>query len=372
MGERYLMSGITIHNLLVEEGATGYALTHRIINRLSNVPVLPVQPSNHNSSVEHTGETNMGKGTLHLLAHKGDFLKPCPGTKNYICCGYQILNLATNCPLDCSYCILQAYFNQPNLRIFVNFQEKLDHVLQIIDSNPHKIFRIGTGEFTDSLALDHITGLSEQLLPLFSKRKNAVLELKTKTVEIKRLLASRHRDRIIVSWSLNSPRMDTEEEHRAVSIKKRLEAARLCQAEGYVLGFHFDPLVCHENWQEEYTKTIELMDKYIEPKGIIWISLGAFRFMPELKPIIRKRHPLTCVLNGEFIVGLDGKMRYFKPIRIDLYSFMRENLEKWHPDMGLYLCMESDDVWHRSLGWSPNDSDGLSRFLDMRVKEIFG
>jgi spore photoproduct lyase len=209
-------------------------------------------------------------------------------------------------------------------------------------------------------------------MPAFSTRKNCVLEFKTKTDRINRLLSSKHRDRIIVSWSLNSPFISAHEEHRAESIRKRLEAARVCQSEGFMLGFHFDPLVCHENWKDAYLKTIELMDQYIDPNRIIWISLGAFRFMPGLKPVIRKRHPDTCVLNGEFILGLDGKMRYFKPIRIDLFSFIREALKKWHPDLGLYLCMESDEVWQQSLGWSPKSSEGLSEFLDGRVRHMFG
>jgi spore photoproduct lyase len=115
-----------------------------------------------------------------------------------------------------------------------------------------------------------------------------------------------------------------------------------------------------------------LLDKYIDPKGIIWISLGSLRFMPGLKPIIRRRHPNTCVLDGEFIMGLDGKMRYFKPIRMELYSYMRKNLEKWHSDSALYLCMESHDVWQKSMGWSPENSNGLRQYLDRRVVEIFG
>ena len=146
----------------------------------------------------------MGKDTLHLLSYKGEFLKPCPGTREYICCGYQILNVATNCPINCSYCILQSYFNQPNLRVFANLDEKIDQVLKEIDSKPECIFRVGTGEFTDSLAIDPITRWSDLLVPRFSERKNAVLELKTKTTQIDRLVAGKYRDRIIVSWSLNS------------------------------------------------------------------------------------------------------------------------------------------------------------------------
>ena len=364
------MLNFSIRDVLVDEEAyNSHNFTDGILSRL---PGIPVQAVKGTGPKVISDEPNMGKETLHLVNYRGQFLKPCPGTKEYICCGYQILNVATNCPLDCSYCILQSYFNQPNLRVFVNLEEEIEGVLEIIDYEPERIFRLGTGEFTDSLAIDPIIRFTDVLFPLFSSRKNAVLELKTKTNQIERVLASNFRDRIIISWSLNSPYIAAHEEHKAVNLKKRLEAARQCQSEGFTLGFHFDPLIIHPQWKEEYLKTLEFMDKYIDPNGIIWISLGSFRFIPELKSIIRMRHPGTCVLDGEFIMGLDGKMRYFKPIRIELYAFMQENLKKWHPNLGLYLCMESDDVWQKALGWSPKKSPELSRYLDRRVIEFFG
>ncbi len=312
------------------------------------------------------------KDKIYLLSYPGQFLKPCPGTVEHICCGYQILNVGTNCPMDCSYCILQSYFNQPGLRIFANIEQGLEEVLGVIDSAPQRIFRVGTGEFTDSLALDPMVGWTGLLLPEFSRRKNAILELKTKTDNINGILETGIRDRIVVSWSLNSPKVASHEEHRAPSIKKRLEAARICQKEGYVIGFHFDPLFHYPGWQEDYLETVEMIDKYIEPKGIIWISMGTFRFMPHLKQIIRRRHPDSFILDGEFVPGKDGKMRYYKPIRVELYSYVKELLEQWSLDLGLYLCMEAADVWEVAMGWNPEDSEGLGTYLDQRVKKIFG
>jgi spore photoproduct lyase len=241
------MKDLNIKKVIIEKGASGQEFTQHILRRL---PGIPVQTINEIDSKAIPDETNMGKETLHLLPYKGEFLKPCPGTREYICCGYQILNVATNCPLDCSYCILQSYFKQPYLKAFVNLEQGVEQVLKVIDSRPDLVFRIGTGEFTDSLAIDPITRWTDWLLPLFSKRKNSVLELKTKTDNIRGLLNSPFRDRIIVSWSLNSPFISVREENRAASLRKRLEAARQCQAEGFVLGFHFDPLIPHPKWKD--------------------------------------------------------------------------------------------------------------------------
>ena len=72
-------------------------------------------------------------------------------------------------------------------------------------ARPDRPFRIGTGELTDSLALDRLTGLSRRLVPYFAELPNATLELKTKSAEIGELLNLDSRGRTVVSWSVNAP-----------------------------------------------------------------------------------------------------------------------------------------------------------------------
>jgi spore photoproduct lyase len=358
----------TIARLLIERGVD---TDDQVIRILATLPDLIPETVTAEAEVSNLRGVDMQKTTLRLVPFRGRLLKTCPGTKGYICCGYRILHVGTNCSLDCSYCILQGYLNQPALRVFVNLADRLPQIGQMIDRHPERIFRIGTGEFTDSLALDPITHWTDILLPFFAQRDNAVLELKTKTTRVERLLRAKTRERIVVSWSLNSPAIASREEQGAPSIEARLRAARRCQEEGYALGIHFDPLVEHPDWQVEYARTLDLMDHYLDPKRIIWVSMGCLRFMPALGPIIRKRHPQTSVLNGEFVPGRDGKLRYFKPIRVDMYGYMGNLLRTWHQDIGLYLCMESREVWQQSLGWSPEHSAALSSFLDDRVLKFF-
>ncbi len=359
---------LKIKTTILEKDAEKYPLSQKVVDRLRGFCAVKGEDE---TSACRPEQFRLDKETLRLIAFPGALLKPCPGTREYLCCGYQILNIGTNCPLDCSYCILQVYFNQPSLRIFVNLEQQLEAIGQTLHASGEKIFRIGTGEFTDSLALDPIVKWTEVLPSFIATHKNALLEFKTKTVSIEGLLCSRYRDRIVVSWSLNSPTIAEREEHGAPSMKRRLEAARACQRAGYILGFHFDPLIEHPSWQEEYARTLDLLDRYINPTGVIWISLGCLRYMPSLKQVIRRRFPKTHILDGEFIPGLDAKMRYIKPLRIEMYAFMKERLEQWGAQSGIYLCMESSDVWQNGLGWSPQSSEGLSEYLDKRAKKVF-
>ena len=76
-----------IKKVELEQGALQHGWTHRVLDRLPDTPIHPISPG---QPVETAETTKMGKDTLQLLSFKGDFLKPCPGTQSYICCGYQI------------------------------------------------------------------------------------------------------------------------------------------------------------------------------------------------------------------------------------------------------------------------------------------
>jgi spore photoproduct lyase len=91
--------------------------------------------------------------------------------------------------------------------------------------------------------------------------------------------------------------------------------------------------------------------------------------MPELKEIVHRRHPLSRITYGEFIRGLDGKMRYFRDIRAEFYSFMVDRIRQADPDLCVYLCMEDDGIWKQSFGFSPDQRGGLSHMLDCAVEK---
>jgi spore photoproduct lyase len=76
------------------------------------------------------------------------------------------------------------------------------------------------------------------------------------------------------------------------------------------------------------------------------------------------------LIYGEFIRGLDNKMRYFKPIRIEMYRNLFTQIRKYVKDVFVYLCMENRDVWERSFGFAPKDTTQLSTMLDERARKL--
>lgn len=303
-----------------------------------------------------------GKHTLFLTRNQGAFVRRCPGTREYICCGYQILHIGTFCTMDCAYCILQAYFHPPVLQLFVNRQQMRAELGGLFAATG--ISRIGTGEFTDSLIWQRWTDLAGCLVTEFSGQRRAVLELKTKTVAIEKLRGLSHNRKTIMAWSLNTPRVIAAEERGTAPLDARLAAARQCQEWGYPLAFHFDPMLIYKNCGEEYKLVVDQLFKTVSADRVVWISLGTFRFMPALKGIVAQRFSGSNMIYGEFINGMDGKQRYFKPLRIQLYRAVIAAIRAAAPQVTVYFCMEDETVWRQTLGYAPAERGGLARILD--------
>lgn len=299
--------------------------------------------------------------------HKGKFLRLCPGTRNYLCCNYWIINLVQGCPFSCSYCALQTYEFR-DFNIFANIDEMFTELEVFLSRSPERFYRIGTGEFSDSLAIDDYLDINKELIDFFSSKKNAVLELKTKSDKVERLLSVDPKDNVIISWSLNTPRVIQTEEKNTPGLEERLASAKKCEEKGYWIGFHFDPIIHYENWKKEYTEVIDQIFKYVHPARIAWISLGALRFVSGMEENIKKKTPSTKIIYGELLPGLDNKMRYFKPLRIEMFKKIAGEIKKYGQNIPIYLCMESPEAWEKALGWRPKNNLEIDDFLVQKFK----
>uniref|UniRef100_A0A7C3Z137 DNA photolyase n=1 Tax=Desulfobacca acetoxidans TaxID=60893 RepID=A0A7C3Z137_9BACT len=353
---------------MVEEAARDYPLTRRVLERLHRVPVtlIPDREVLRPREAAPGKWLHKAKTTLLLALQKGPFWRACPGTKDYLCCGYQVLQVALNCPFDCTYCILQGYINLPAVTVFVNLEDLQAELAARWAAEPGRIWRLGTGEFGDSLALDDLTGLHESLLPLFARHSQAFLEIKSKWHRVEHLLPLGPNPQVIFAWSLNPPELVQEAEHGTASLEARLKAARQAAAAGFRLAFHFDPLIFFPGWEEAYRRTVERLGAIASATDAAWVSLGALRLLPPLRRIIFSRFPRSRLGAEEMVRAPDGKLRYFKSLRVEMYGRLREWLAEALPGVQIYLCMESPRVWREVFGYAPEGVE-LARLLDSRL-----
>ncbi len=299
---------------------------------------------------------------LLLAKQRGSFLEKCPGTKEHLCCNYYTLNIAVGCPFDCTYCFLQSYTNNPFYTVYVNMEDLLSELNQKVPKN--KTIRIGTGEFTDSLALEEFTDFAKTYIPrILCENPGVILELKTKSANINWLKNIGYQDRLIIAWSVNPAEIVNNEEKYSASLSDRITAARHTIDQGYKIALHFDPIIYIEDWAQKYAQVVELLAKNLDPAKIAWLSLGILRFTPSLKPIVEKKFPNSRIIYGEFFPSRDKKMRYPEPIRIKIYQKMLSLLKNWYPDLPVYFCMESAAVWLAVIGGLPQKANKLNHLF---------
>ena len=178
--------------VFVEHNSKDYSLTQEILSRLSHVPVYEIdniEQLEKEFKVSQSDVFGEGKKNLVLSRFNGSFLKKCPGASpGMVCCNYYVVNLSKNCIYDCSYCFLQDFLNNNPLQVaYVNVEDLFLELEKVFTQFPDRIFRVGTGEITDSLALDALIPYSKLLIPFFNRQKNALLELKTKSVSASKI-----------------------------------------------------------------------------------------------------------------------------------------------------------------------------------------
>lgn len=274
------------------------------------------------------------KKSLIFARKRGPWLKPfhCYDHSSY---HFLSLDLAEGCLFDCVYCYLQSYLNHGGLVLFLG-AESLAMELSKLPCQPHWI---STGLLSDSL-------LAENQFPILARISksipaNSILELRSKATDLTALKNSEiARDNVVVSWSLNPPEIVQAYEYGTSQLKDRLNAAVDALRLGYRIAFHLDPVFYFDGWKEAYEKLFDELDRF--PKSrLAFLSIGLFRYMPELGTMIRKRFPYHPVLAGEFFPDEDGKYHYFRAIRKEIYAAFSEWLKKWN-EIPVFWSMEPD------------------------------
>lgn len=308
-------------------------------------------------------EFNQSKRSLFVTPFRGQFFKRCPGAtqkKSLTCCNYHVLNLGSQCNMNCTYCYLQSYLNSRVTKIFSNIEQALTELEAMMKDHPNQPFRVGTGEIIDSLSLDDITLYSRKLIPLFQKYPDWVLEFKTKSNKVDQFLDIPGSKNIIVSWSVNPQNIISSEEHGTASLTERLSAAKKCRDQGYRLSFHMDPMIWHPDWQKNYGELIETLLSEFDENDIHVISIGALRFQPEQRLMMKQRFGMDSLVNqAEMFPSDNGKYRYDANMRSQMFQFAYRKIKEINPLMNVFLCMETPESWINSFEKMPQQVPGL-------------
>lgn len=325
--------------IYVEERVKDTALVERVRGLCSEAQWATI--STYKEYVRtHRQETkayNQRLETFFLVKEEYEFFLRCPCSPKSVACGYHVMSLGHGCAFECAYCYLQSYVNSPGIRLPANMED----FFEAFKAYKQDV-RLGTGQFTDSLIFDHITGYAPRLIEFFRQYPKSTFEFKTKSDNIDLILATPPADNVVVAWSLNPQSVIDKVEFFTASLERRLCAAERCVAAGYRVGFHFDPIIYYKDWARDYEDLVNELFNRIDHRDVAWISLGGLRMTSDLKKTIEVRFPDNTILDETLIPGYDQKLRYPRALRTEIFTHMRQWIVRRAPDVYLYLCMEDD------------------------------
>jgi spore photoproduct lyase len=116
--------------------------------------------------------------------------------------------------------------------------------------------------------LDHVSRLTQQLVPYFSHLSRGYVMLLTKSANVQGVLDVAPHSHVVVSWSLNPPGIIETYELGTASLDERLAAARRCQEHGYRIRLRIDPGILYPDWQTGYGELIRKSLTLLEPENI--------------------------------------------------------------------------------------------------------
>ncbi len=286
---------------------------------------------------------------IQLRERKSPFIHVNDTTRPGLVCGaFHAISYYIGCPYSCSYCYLQTTFRGHVQPVAYTNRAKLLAELDAWLAQPGSL-RLNAGELMDSLALDGVIPLVDDLVPRFTAQNRHKLLLVTKSANIGNLLKYDPRGQVIVAFSVNAPEVSAMFERGAPDPLRRVEAAARVKEAGYHLTLRLDPMIPIEGWREAYPRFLQEACRIVTPDQ--W-TLGSLRYFTSLPVWAKKvgRDPSVFRFAGEWTPG-DRRRRIPLPLRAAMYSTAMDIIRQHHANVSIHLCKETLTL-HRRLSTS--------------------
>lgn len=245
-----------------------------------------------------------------------------------------------NCLYDCRYCFLQGMFQSAHYVLFVNYEDFLEEMASILNKHNNETVHFFSGYDCDSLALEPVTEFANDFLPFFEKNTQALLELRTKSTQIRSLLKREPIDNCIIAFSFTPEKIAQALEHKAPDVNKRLQAILDLQNAGWQVGLRFDPLIYTKDYTNEYTELFNNIFTKVDPERTHSISLGGFRLPKEYFRKLEKLYPDDKLLSSPFEEE-GNNIGYPESIRNDMLRFCENIITQHVPAEKFFPCHET-------------------------------
>jgi spore photoproduct lyase len=328
-----------INTVYIEKGIINHPRTKKILSRFKKK--IDIIYCDHYGEIFNIKSQNFRiqkkKPSLILAKKEGKKLHNIPktfsigGKKNYY------FSHMLNCIYDCEYCFLQGKHMSAHYLLFVNYEDFFVEIKKEINKNRLEKTYFFSGYDCDSLAFDGITGFIESFLPIFQKNKNGILELRTKSTQINKILKYKPIDNCIIAFSFTPENISKLIEHKTPSVKKRIVAMKKLANAGWKLGLRFDPIIPACNFAKIYENLFKNIATNIDEKNLHSISFGMMRFPKKMFKKMNKENSNKRILSLT-LENRKGIYSYNEKMENKLENIIVSKLKKYMKNTPIYNC----------------------------------
>lgn len=241
-----------------------------------------------------------------------------------------------NCIYDCRYCFLQGMYRSANYLLFINYQDFGAAIRKQANATTEQTFFF-SGYDCDSLALEPVSEFVDYVIPLFAELPQAWLELRTKSTQIRSLLARDPIPNCVVAFSLSPAPVVKHLEHRTPDLEQRLDAMHKLQAHGWTLGVRFDPIIDYIQFESDYRNLFERTFATLDAEQLHSATIGTFRLPKSFHERMSQLYPEEPL----FAVSLDesGKNVGYRPERErQMLDYCIDIIGRHLPEQRIHWC----------------------------------
>lgn len=272
--------------LYIEKDQRSNKYTQSIIKYFPQAQVLWIDNFKNIFDIDIVWETE----TDFIIAWVSNPIIQAPLFYGYPGKGFFLKN-SLNCVYNCKYCYLQWIFKNDKNTIFVNYEDIKKEVKNTLSTiKIHTPTWFYSSDYSDNLALDHITNFTAEFVPFFDSLDGAKMEIRTKSSNIGWLMALPPSKNVEIAFSLSPQEIISLYETWTPWLTERLKTISVLLEKWWQVGIRLMPLIACDNYKEVYNNFLDQLEWSIEFSQIYSIFIGGLLFTEsDYKTLLKKQ-----------------------------------------------------------------------------------
>jgi DNA repair photolyase len=135
-------------------------------------------------------------------------------------------------------------------------------------------------------------------------------------------------------------------EENVPSIDERIQAMGRVAERGYPVRAIMMPIIPIDGWQDLYAR---FTDRLLQTVAIQRLTLGGICIYRSARDLMERkmgfRNAVSKHIDRASPIAGDGRARYPRSLRQEVYSLIIESARRLRPDLEIALCLEDQALW---------------------------